>query len=140
MASNLNPYLSFQTEARAAMELYRSVFGGELTTTSFAEAHLSEDPAEAEKLMHAQLVTPNGFTLMASDTPAGVGHTPGGTISISLSGDDADELRGYWAGLSAEGTITLPLELAPWGDWFGMCVDPFGVSWMVNILGTPSTD
>jgi uncharacterized glyoxalase superfamily protein PhnB len=63
-------------------------------------------------------------------------YTPGGSITVSLSGDDEGELRGYWDGLTEGGTVTMPLEKAPWGDSFGMLVDPFGVSWMINITGT----
>jgi PhnB protein len=60
-------------------------------------------------------------------------HKPGNNITISLSGDDQDELRGYWEKLSTGGNITMQLEKQMWGDEFGMCVDRFGVAWMVNI-------
>jgi PhnB protein len=83
--------------------------------------------------MHSQLETDNGFTLMASDTPTGMQRNPGDTITISLSGDDADALRGYWEKLSDGGTVTMPLEKQMWGDEFGMCTDKFGIPWMVNI-------
>ena len=135
MATNLNPYLGFRDDARSAMDFYHSVFGGELTRSTFAEMHASEDPAEAEKIMHSQLVTPGGMVLMAADTPNGMEYTSGGSISVSLSGSDEDELRGYFEKLSDGGTVVLPLEKAPWGDSFGMCVDRFGVAWMVNISG-----
>jgi PhnB protein len=70
---------------------------------------------------------------MGSDTPPGTAFTPGSNFSVSLSGDDADELRGYWERLSEGGTVAVPLEKQMWGDEFGMCADRFGVSWMVNI-------
>jgi PhnB protein len=114
------------------------VFGGELTRSTFADMGMAEDPAEAEKVMHSQLVTPGGMVLMAADTPNAMEHTPGGAISVSLSGSDEDELRGYWDRLSESGTVVLPLEKAPWGDSFGMCQDRFGVTWMVNIGGAPA--
>jgi PhnB protein len=132
MASRLNPYLGFDSNARQAMEFYRDVFGGALNINTFGEFG-SPDAAEADKVMHAQLETDNGFTLMASDTPAGMQRNPGDNISISLSGDDGDELRGYWEKLSDGGTVTMPLEKQMWGDEFGMCTDRFGVPWMVNI-------
>ena len=138
MATNLNPYLSFRDEARSAMDFYHSVFGGELTRSTFAEMHASEDPAEAEKIMHSQLVTPGGLVLMGADTPNSMEYSPGGPISVSLSGNDEDELRGYWDKLSDGGTVVLPLEKAPWGDSFGMCRDRFGVTWMVNIGSSPT--
>ncbi|MDT4922815.1 MAG: PhnB protein [Pseudonocardiales bacterium] len=136
MSVQLNPYLSFRDNAREAMELYRSVFGGELTTSTFAEFHASDEPDEQDKIMHAQLAGDNGLVLMASDTPNRMEYTPGTNYSISLSGDDDATLRGYWTALSADGTVTMPLNKAPWGDTFGMCIDKFGVSWIVNIAGS----
>jgi PhnB protein len=59
-------------------------------------------------------------------------HAPAG-FSVSLSGDDADALRGYFEGLAADGTMIMPLQRQVWGDEFGMCADQFGVSWLVNI-------
>ena len=132
MAATLNPYLAFDSNARQAMEFYRDVFGGDLRINTFGEFGQADSP-DADKIMHAQLETANGFTLMASDTPAGMQHTQGDNISISLSGDDADTLRGYWEKLSGGGTVTMPLEKQMWGDEFGMCVDRFGIPWMVNI-------
>jgi PhnB protein len=138
MPTTLNPYLGFRDQARSAMDFYHAVFGGELTRSTFAEMHASEDPAEAEKVMHSQLVTPGGMVLMAADTPNSMEYSPGGPISVSLSGSDDAELRGYFERLSDGGTVVLPLEKAPWGDSFGMCRDRFGVSWMVNIGGSPT--
>ena len=138
MNSILNPYLSFRDTARQAIEFYKSVFGGEVTINTFAELQGSEDPAEQDKVMHSMLTADNGFVLMASDTPNSMEYTQGNNISISLSGDDEAELRGYWEKLAEDGTISLPLEKAPWGDSFGMCIDRFGVSWMVNIAGSPA--
>ena len=133
MATTLNPYLNFRDEARQAMEFYQSVFGGELSRSTFSDFGASDDPAEQDKTMHAMLTTPGGLVLMASDTPNRMEYTPGNNYSIALSGEDEAELRGYWELLCEGGTVTMPLDRAPWGDAFGMCVDRFGVSWMVNI-------
>jgi PhnB protein len=132
MASRLNPYISFDNSARQAMEFYRGVFGGNLTMNTFGEFGQADSP-DADKIMHSQLETDMGFTLMASDTPAGMQRNPGDTITISLSGDDANSLRGYWEKLSDGGTVTMPLEKQMWGDEFGMCTDKFGIPWMVNV-------
>ena len=132
MASRLNPYLTFDGDARQAMEYYKGVFGGELNLNTFGEFGDAGSPG-ADKIMHAQLETPSGFTLMGSDTPPGMEHQPGNNIAVSLSGDDGDELRGYWDKLSEGGAVTIPLEKQMWGDEFGMCTDRFGVPWMVNI-------
>jgi PhnB protein len=130
--SRLNPYIAFADTAREALEFYRGVFGGELTLSTFGEAGGADGP-DADKIMHGQLETPAGYTLMVSDTPAGMERTVGTNISISLSGDDVDELRGYFAALADGGVVTVALEKQMWGDEFGMCVDQFGVGWMVNI-------
>ena len=135
MPVQLNPYLNFRDTAREAMEFYQSVFGGKLTSNTFAEFHASDDPAEQDKIMHSHLETDDGLVLMAADTPNSMEFTPGTNYSISLSGDDEPKLRGYWDKLSAGGTVTMPLNPAPWGDTFGMCIDRFGVSWLVNIAG-----
>ena len=136
MAVLLNPYISFRDDARAAMEFYRSVFGGELHVMTFGEMPGGPtDPDEGAKVMHAMLQAENGITLMGADTPEGMEHQPFNG-SISLSGDDEETLRGYWTKLVDGGTIGEPLEKAPWGDTFGMCVDRFGIGWMVNILGS----
>ncbi|WP_290062352.1 VOC family protein [Amycolatopsis solani] len=133
MASRLNPYLSFRDDARQAMEFYKSVFGGTLTVNTFGEFG-SPEGADSDKIMHSQLETDNGFTLMASDTPAGMEYNPGTNITVSLSGDDADDLRGYWDQLSDGATVTVPFEKQMWGDEFGALVDKFGIPWMVNIV------
>ena len=132
MAARLNPYISFRDNARPAMEFYRDVFGGTLHLNTFGEFG-SPDAPEANNIMHGMLETDAGFTLMAADTPPGGEYNPGNNISISLSGDDGDELRGYWDKLSEGGTVAVPLEKQMWGDEFGMCIDGFGITWMVNI-------
>jgi PhnB protein len=132
MPSRLNPYVQFDGDARDAMEFYQDVFGGALVLNTFGDFG-TDDPAIADRTMHAQLETERGFTLMASDTAPGMEYRPGTNVAISLSGDDADELRGYWAKLSSGGTVAVPLETQMWGDEFGMCIDRFGLQWMVNI-------
>ncbi|MFF5503783.1 VOC family protein [Streptomyces roseolus] len=136
MSSRLNPYLSFTGSAKRALDFYQDVFGGEPVVHTYSQ-YGEAPPGFEDKIMHGMLETPAGFTLMVADTPPGMDHTPGSTISISVSGDDEAELRGYWDRLSARGTVSVPLERQMWGDVFGMCTDEFGVVWMVNIA-TPS--
>ena len=132
MATRLNPYISFRDNAREAMEFYRDVLGGELAISTFGEFGDADAP-EANRVMHAMLSTPSGYTLMGADTPPGMDFQAGTNMTISLSGDDGEELRGYWEKLSDQGTVGVALEKQMWGDEFGMCVDRFGVPWMVNI-------
>lgn len=139
MPVTLNPYLNFRDNAREAMEFYRSVFGGELNVSTFADFQAAQDPSENDLVMHAQLDGANGITLMGADTPKRMDFDGHRGFSVSLSGDDDATLRGYWAKLAEGGQIAEPLETAPWGDSFGMLVDRFGVSWLVNISGgTPA--
>ena len=136
MAVTLNPYLNWRGNARAAMEFYQSIFGGELTVSTFGEAGMEVDPTEVDQVMHAQLVTEDGLTLMGSDAPMHVEGVEGSAYSVSLSGPDEAVLRGYWDGLAVGATIEQPLTTAPWGDTFGMLKDQYGISWMVNILAS----
>ena len=140
MPTVLNPYLSFRDNAREAMNFYQSVFGGALTLSTFGDFQASEDPAEAEKIMHGMLTSPQGLVLMGADTPNSMEYHPGSAISISLSGADEVELRGYYEKLSTGGgAVTVPMETAPWGDVFGMCTDRFGVSWLFNVNAGQAT-
>lgn len=134
-SSEISPYLSFRDSARQAMEFYQSVFGGDLGISTFEEYQVSEDPSEQDKVMHSRLVTDNGMVLMAADVPNRIDLTPGTNFSVSLSGEDEEQLHGYWDKLIVGGSAEMPLEQAPWGDSFGMLTDRFGVSWMVNIAG-----
>ncbi|HMN62418.1 MAG TPA: VOC family protein [Anaerolinea sp.] len=125
--------MSFKDNARSAMQFYQSVFGGKLTLSTFKEFNVSQDPSEADKIMHAMLEADNGIVFMGADTPNQMGYQPGANISMSLSGENHAELTAYFEKLSAGGTVAQPLMQAPWGDSFGMLTDKFGVNWMVNI-------
>jgi PhnB protein len=131
MASRLNPYIAFRDNAREAMEFYQSVFGGELNVNTFGEYG---DAGNPNGIMHAQLETPAGFTLMASDTHSSMTLEQGSSISVSVSGEDEAELRGYWDKLVDRGEVTMALEKQVWGDIFGMVKDQYGVSWMIDIV------
>jgi PhnB protein len=135
LQTKLNPYLSFKDNTREAMESYQTVFGGKLVMSTFKEFHASQDASEDNLIMHSVLETDNGITFMASDTPARMEYKVGTNYSMSLSGDNAAELTGYFEKLLAGGNVSMPLEKAPWGDTFGMLTDKFGVPWLVNITG-----
>jgi PhnB protein len=133
MTSRLTPYIVFPGTAREAMEFYQAALGGDLTMNTFGE--FGDAGPDTDKIMHAQLETPDGFMLMASDTPPGMEAASGSAISVSLFGDDKDKLRDYFERLSAGGEVTMPLERQMWGDDFGQFSDKFGIDWMVNISG-----
>lgn len=129
----LNPYINFKDNARQAMEFYKTVFGGKLTMTSFKDSGMPSDPSEENNIMHAMLEAENGIVFMASDTPSHMEYHPGSNVSMSLSGDDEQQLTEYWEKLVVGGVIDQPLVKAPWGDTFGMLTDKVGIRWMVNI-------
>lgn len=131
--ATLNPYLNFDGAAAEAMAFYQSVLGGELHSDAYGAAG-GEYGADPDAIMHAQLETPAGFVLMASDVPPGVPHQVGNNISVSISGGDEEQLRGWFDALSEGGTPGVPFEKAPWGDTFGMFTDRFGINWMVNAV------
>ena len=137
--ARMSPYLLFHGEAAAAVELYRSVFGGRVDAQTFAEFGMVETPEDADLVMHSQLDADDGWTLMVSDAPASMrgDGPPKAHHPICLWGDDEARLRGWWDGLSDGGTVHVPLEKAPWGDHFGQCEDRFGVTWMFNV--SPAT-
>jgi len=131
--SKLIPYLNFRDQTREAMEFYKSVFGGKLDLQSFKDFGMNVGPDEENKIMHSMLEADNGITFMSADTPNDMDYQAGSNISMSLSGDNEEELRSYFTKLSEGGTIIQPLQKAQWGDTFGMCQDKFGTKWMVDI-------
>lgn len=136
MGIGLTPYLSFDGNAREAMEFYNGVFGGELSILTFADGMGEKDPDLGQKVMHSSLFIERGLHLMGSDSGGGYPVAPNGTTSLSSdgsTGQDSQTLQGWWDKLSEGATITMPLEQAPWGDSFGQLTDKFGVSWMFNI-------
>jgi PhnB protein len=133
MSSLLNPYVNLRGQAREALAFYQGVFGGEVAISTFGEFGM--EGVAADQVMHGQLDTPKGFTLMVSDAPEGMPGSEGSNITICLSGDDTDDLTGYFQGLGEGGQVTTPLEKQMWGDHYGALTDRFGVDWMVNIAG-----
>ena len=132
MALQLNPYLTFSGQAKEAMEFYADVLGGTLNVMTFRDAG-----TDIDGIMHAALETPTGFHLYASDQFERMGPdlVQGNNIQISLSGDEADALRGFWSRLAEGGQVVMPLERQMWGDDYGLVTDKFGISWHVNIAG-----
>ena len=135
MTTQLNPYLNIRGQAREAMTFYQSVLGVQIDVMTLADqGGMGVPDSESDQLMHSSLSVSDSVQLMGADVPSHMeGDFPNGRIA--LSGDDVDTLRAWFAGLSEDGTVNVPLEKAPWGDWFGDLTDKYGVSWMVNISG-----
>ena len=137
MSMRLNPYIQFGTNTAEALDFYKSVFGGEAVLSHFKE--YGTEGADGDLVMHGQLETDAGFTIMAADSPSFMsGPAKESNITVSLSGDDGDALRGYWEKLSDGANVSTPLEKQMWGDEFGQLTDKYGVGWLVNISGSQS--
>ena len=132
--TQINPYINFKDSARAALEFYQSALGGELTISEFSDfPDMGVDASESHLIMHGQLATDDGLTLMAADTPSHMPYAPQSGFAVSLSGDDAERLQAAWDALTADGTVTMPYDVPPWGGRFSMFTDKFGVDWMIAL-------
>lgn len=134
--ATINPYLNFNGNTEEVFNFYRSVFGGEfLSVNRFKEMHSENELAagEGEKIMRISLPIGGGGILMGSDSLEMSGLvTAGNNFSISISPDSQEEATRLFNGLAAGGQVTMPLMQAPWGAFFGMFTDKYGVQWMVN--------
>lgn len=132
MGVSLEPYVYFKGNCREAMEFYRSVFGGELETVTYADGPGgTQAPArDPSWLMHARLH--DGLVnVMASDTENA--SATAAKIQLSISGADSDALSAAFKGLSDGADVHMELAEAPWGATFGSLTDRYGVDWMVSI-------
>jgi PhnB protein len=135
--ATINPYLNFPGNTEEAFNFYKSVFGGE-----FSGFQRFKDTPEAgklpsgdqEKIMHVALPIGQGNMLMGTDALESMGHAlnVGNNFSISVNTDSKEEADQVFNRLSAGGQITMPLQDAFWGDYFGMVTDQFGIQWMVS--------
>ena len=136
-------YLNFPGTTEAALRFYETVFGTKIVMMqTFGDTPFIPDVPEGakKKLMHAQLPITSTVHLMASDAVEGFGPPlrPGNNFHVSLVADDKAEADRVFQALSGGGgQVTMPIANAPWGPYFGMCVDRFGVQWMVS-LPTPA--
>jgi len=131
MPAQLNPYLMLGDTARPALEFYRGVFGGEVSLRTFADVP-GTPPESADRVMHGTLETADGLVIMAADSPENADAPTGQNLEVSVSNSDTDITQSWWDGISDGGTVEVPFVQAPWGYRFGMCVDKFGIRWMVS--------
>jgi PhnB protein len=130
----ISPYLNFNGNCEEAMKFYQSVLGGDLEINRVSDFAAPDAPKSdtPEGVMHSTL-TSGGLTFMASDGGPNGAVVFGNSVSLSLAGNDLDQFTQFFNGLSADGTVTLPLAKQMWGDTFGMFTDKFGIHWLVNI-------
>lgn len=137
----INPYLSFNGNTEEVFEFYRSVFGGEFTSLSRFKDMDPEGAMAAsdrEKIMHMRLPIGRSSVLMGSDSIESMGlSVAGSNFSIAVSPESEAEATQIFNGLAAGGQVTMPMDYAPWGAFFGMLTDKFGIAWMVNYENRP---
>lgn len=136
--AQINPYIHFNGNAEEAFNFYKSVFGGEFAMVSrFKDMANPDYPLpedEADKIMHIALPIGKHNVLMGSDTPSSMGkHNENENRSkISISAESKEEADKIFNGLSKGGDVEMPIGDAPWGAYFGMFRDKYGIEWMVN--------
>lgn len=134
MTLQTSTHLNFRGDARPALEFYHSVFGGDLVAITYADAGAIEDPDEADQVMWGQVQSPDGFRVMAYDVPSSRPFARGeGSFFVSVRGQDADELQTRWAALSEGGHVVVDLAPAGWAPLYGMVLDRFGITWVLDI-------
>lgn len=135
--ATINPYINFNGNAEEAFDFYKSVFGGELTSiVRFKDLESSEfavSAEDADKVM--RIVLPIGSNiLIANDVPTGLGPVSENEnrSKIAVTAESHEEAERIFAGLSADGTVEMPLDQSPWGTEFAMFRDKYGIEWTVE--------
>ncbi|RBQ20679.1 VOC family protein [Spongiactinospora rosea] len=135
MAVTSVTHLNFRGQARAALEFYQSVFGGDLAAVTYKDAGNVQDPAEADQVMWGQVLAANGFHVMAYDVPSQTPWNPGeNAFFLSLRGQTTQEITTYWERLSEGATIVQPLAPAQWAPLYGMLKDRYGITWVIDVV------
>ncbi len=134
--ANYNVYLNFAGNTKAAFDFYKSVFGGDFSDVNYySQIPDMEIPEEhKDKIMHIGLPLDNGFILMGADAMEFMGHKnkEGNNVNISIQAESKEEADRLFNGLSAGGTVKMPLQDTFWNAYFGMLEDKFGIHWLVN--------
>lgn len=160
MSLTTTTHLNFRGDARAALEFYQSVFGGALAVTTYGDFGVPAGVHGADKVVFGQLLSAEGFRVLAYDIPGETGGSAGagGSASaggsagaggstrrennvtltdqpffVAVDGDTFDEVQGYWNALAADATVVEPLAASAWSAGFGMLTDRFGVTWILGV-------
>ena len=135
--ASINPHINFNGNAEEAFNFYKSIFGGEFTKIvrfkDLASADFPVSEREENKIMHIAL--PIGKSvLMANDVPEVLGRTNENEnrSKIIISAESKEEADRLFNGLSVGGQIEMPISYSPWGTYFGMFRDKYGIEWMVD--------
>ena len=128
------PHLNFRGDARAALEFYHSVFGGQIVLVSNEDAFSVETPEEAKQIKFGQVIGENGFQVMAFDVPSSVAYDQGEkALYVSVRGDSADEITELWGRLKEGSSILSDLAPSQFSPAYGMLTDAFGITWVLDV-------
>ena len=131
---NVTNHLNFRGDARAALEFYQSVFGGDIIIITYQDAHNVQDPSEANQVMWGQVAALNGFRVMAYDVPSQTPWDEGkNAFFVSVRGDSDKEIAMLWEKLSDGATVVQPLTPSGWTPLYGMLKDRFGITWVLDV-------
>jgi PhnB protein len=148
MSITTTTHLNFRGDARAALEFYVTVFGGQVTIATYGDFGMPKDAPGADNVVFGQVETEDGFRVMAYDIPGQSGGSAsaagstrrenGVTVTeqpffVSVRGETLDEVEAYWQKLSVGASIVEPLAASAWSPGFGMLTDGFGVTWILDV-------
>ena len=134
MSVNVVTHINFRGDARAALEFYQSVFGGDLVVVTYQDMGAVQDPSDANQVMWGQVAADNGFRVMAYDVQKAKGWNPGeNPFYVALRGTANNEITEFWGKLAEGATILQPLGPSQWAPLYGMLTDRFGVTWVVDV-------
>ena len=137
--ATINPHINFNGNAEDAFNFYKSVFGGEFAVVVRfkdlpSDPNMPNDPEEAEKIMHIALPIGKHNVLMGNDVPKFMGtvNENENRSKLSLAAESKEEADQLFNGLSAGGAVECPMDDSPWGSYFGMFRDKYGIEWMID--------
>lgn len=139
MSVQTTTHINFRGDARAALEFYASVFGGQTTLVTYEDQHSVQNPDEAQWIMWGQAEAPNGFRVMAFDVSSARPYDRGvASFFIALRGETVEEITAIWEKLAAGADILTPLAPSPWApdSAYGMLTDRFGVTWIIDVMAS----
>lgn len=157
MSIRTTPHLNFHGDARAALELYGSAFGGEVVIATYGDTGMPRDAPGAERVVFGQVESADGFRVMAYDIPVQDGgeegdvqagstrRVQGTTVTdrpyfVSVRAQGLEEVQRCWDALSAGGTVIEPLAASAWSPGFGVLADRFGVTWVMDVEAPAPAD
>ncbi|MGV9666211.1 VOC family protein [Nocardia niigatensis] len=148
MSVNAVAHLNFHGQARAALEFYQSIFGGQITIATYGDFGMPSARPDAAKVVFGQIVADNGFRVMAYDVPGDDAPVAEGAPStrrengttvtrepffLSVRGETVEEVTALWERLADGATVIEAFGPAPWAPGFGMLRDRFGITWILDV-------